>query len=134
MKKIKLQIISLFLISILIFSGLSLGSSNKQKFVSLQENNDFYFVQITDTHVMHKIFDRNEISKNRFMYVLSKICSFDNKPAFIVITGDLTEWAGNYISGAFNCLAFTSCLYKKDGQFYADENYSIPVYTTPGNH
>lgn len=134
MKKIKLQIISLFLISILIFSGLSLGSSNKQKFVCLQENNDFYFVQITDTHVMHKIFDRNEISKSRFMYVLSKICSFDNKPAFIVITGDLTEWAGNYISGAFNCLSFTSCLYKKDGQFYADENYSIPVYTTPGNH
>ncbi len=134
MKNIKLQIISLFLISILLFSGLSFGISNKQKFVSLQEDNDFYFIQITDTHVMHKIFDRNEISKNRFKYVLDKICSFDKKPAFIVITGDLTEWGGNCISGALNCRAFTSCLYKKDGQFYADENYSIPVYTTPGNH
>jgi len=134
MKRIKLQIISLFLISILLFSGLSLGRSNNQKFVILQENNDFYFVQITDTHVMHKIFDRNEISKNRLKIVLAHICSFDNKPAFIVITGDLTEWGGSWISGALNCLAFTSCFYKKDNQFYADENYSIPIYTTPGNH
>ena len=134
MKKIKLKIISLFIISILLLSGLSFGSSPKQKFFILQEKNDFYFVQITDTHVMNKIFDSKEISKNRFKSVLTHICSFDNKPAFIVITGDLTEWGGNWISGALNCLAFASCLYKKDGQFYADENYSITVYTTPGNH
>jgi 3',5'-cyclic AMP phosphodiesterase CpdA len=62
------------------------------------------------------------------------VCSFGRKPAFIVITGDLTNWGGSWISGAMNCLAFASCLYKKAGQFYADANYSVPVYTTPGNH
>lgn len=134
MKKIKLQIISLLLISILLISGSSFGGTSKQEFFILQENDDFYFVQITDTHVMHKIFDRNEISKNRFKSILNHICSFEKKPAFIVITGDLTEWGGSRISGGLNCKAFTSCLYKKDGQLYADENYSIPVYTTPGNH
>jgi predicted MPP superfamily phosphohydrolase len=95
MKKIKLQIISFFIISILLFSGFSFGSSLKQKIIVLKENDDFYFVQITDTHVMHKMFNRNEISKNRFRSVLTHICSFDNKPAFIVITGDLTNWGGS---------------------------------------
>jgi len=134
MKKINLLIVSLFLISILLFSGFSFGSTPNKKLFNLQDNNDFYFVQITDTHVMHKVFDRNEISKNRFKTVLTHICSFGNKPAFVVITGDLTEWGGSRVSGALNCLAFISCLYKKDEQLYADENYSIPVYTTPGNH
>jgi len=134
MSKIKLQIISFFLISILLLSGLSFGSSTKYKNSVQCNSDDFYFVQITDTHVMHNIFDRNENSKNRFKSVLNHICSFDDKPAFIVITGDLTNWGGSWISGALNCKAFISCFYEKDSQFYADENYSIPVYTTPGNH
>jgi predicted MPP superfamily phosphohydrolase len=95
---------------------------------------DFYFVHITDTHIMHNFFDRNEISKERLKSVLNRVCSFENKPAFIVITGDLTEWGGSRISGVLNCQAFVSCLYNNGGQFYVDANYSIPVYTTPGNH
>ena len=134
MKKIMLQIISLFIISILLFSGLSYGSLLKQKTTVTKENDDFYFVHITDTHVMHKMFDRNENSKNRFKSILAHVCSFENKPSFIVVTGDLTNWGGSWISGALNCKAFTSCFYEKDGQFYADENYSVAVYTTPGNH
>jgi 3',5'-cyclic AMP phosphodiesterase CpdA len=62
------------------------------------------------------------------------VCSFEKKPAFIVITGDLTEWGGSKISGALNCRAFTSCFYEKNDSFYADAEYSIPVFTTPGNH
>lgn len=134
MNKIKSRIIILFIISILLFCELSFGISIKQEINAFKEDDDFYFVQITDTHVMHKIFDRKEISKNRLKSVLAYICSFEKKPAFIVITGDLTEWSGSWISGALNCRAFTSCLYKKDGLLYADENYSIPIYTTPGNH
>ncbi|GAI05510.1 unnamed protein product, partial [marine sediment metagenome] len=41
---------------------------------------------------------------------------------------------GSGISGALNCQAFVDCLYEKDDQLYADADYSIPVYTTPGNH
>lgn len=143
MKKLKLQVVSLFLFFVLLLSGLSVGSLSGKN--SLENNrtvfhasnsvqDSFYFVHITDTHVMNKVFDRNEVSKKRFRSVLDCVCSFENKPAFIVITGDLTEWGGSGISGALNCQAFASCLYKKDGQFYADANYSIPVYTTPGNH
>ncbi|MCX6667119.1 MAG: metallophosphoesterase [Euryarchaeota archaeon] len=141
----KLQIVSFFLFFVLLSSSLVVGGLTEKSFVYRENNelvsknvvygnDDFYFVHITDTHVMNKVFDHNEFSKKRFRSVLDRACSFENKPAFIVITGDLTQWGGSGISGALNCQAFTSCLYKKDDQFYADANYSIPVYTTPGNH
>jgi len=99
-----------------------------------QENDDFYFVHLTDTHVMHRLFDRDESTKKIFISAIETATSFDEKPAFIVITGDLVEWGGGGISGALNCRAFVNCLYENDNQLYADANYSIPVYTTPGNH
>jgi len=142
-----LQIISLLLFFILLTSSLAVGGLSKKSFVYQENNNliqgetkanqandDFYFVQITDTHVLNKLFDANEISVKRFRGVLNRVCSFSVKPAFVVVTGDLTEWGGSGVSGALNCQAFVSCLYKKDEQLYADANFSIPVYTTPGNH
>ncbi len=143
MKRLKLHVVLLFLFFLLLLSGLSVGSlsgknSLENEITVLQVSNsirdNFYFVHITDTHVMNKVFDRNEITKKKFRSVLDRVCSFENKPAFIVITGDLTEWGGSGISGALNYRAFASCLYKENGQFYADANYSIPIYTTPGNH
>ena len=74
------------------------------------------------------------MSKKRLRSLLDHVCSFEEKPAFIVITGDLTEWGGSRISGALNCHAFASCFYKKNTSLYADKNYSIPVFVTPGNH
>jgi UDP-2,3-diacylglucosamine pyrophosphatase LpxH len=65
---------------------------------------------------------------------LDTVCSFEPKPAFVVITGDLMHWGGNYVSGALNCRAFVGCFHQKDGQLYADAKYVVPVYTTPGNH
>jgi 3',5'-cyclic AMP phosphodiesterase CpdA len=97
-------------------------------------NNDFYFVQLTDTHVMSTVFEQSGLSIMRLRMALDHVCSFEPKPAFVVITGDLTNWGGSYISGALNCRAFASCFYQKDGQLYADVNHSVPVYTTPGNH
>ena len=141
MKKLKLQCGAIIILFILLLSGMTVGGVIKKRVIDSNKegedgffSNDFYFVHITDTHVMSTVFDHNEVSKKRFQSVLNKVCSFERKPAFIVITGDLTEWGGDRISGALNCLAFVSCLYKKDGQFYADADYSIPVYTTPGNH
>jgi predicted MPP superfamily phosphohydrolase len=141
MRVLYLLIIILLTSNILVFNNETLNSKEKSlktdSKLELQHNtisDDFYFVHITDTHIMHKFFDHNEISKKKLKSVLNYICSFENKPAFIAITGDLTEWGGSKISGALNCQEFTSCFYKKDGQFYADANYSIPVYTTPGNH
>ena len=142
MKKLKLRCyILMIIIIILILSGITTkGSTNKQLLDSREEqtisnsNNDFYFIHITDTHVMHKIFDWKEVSKKRLRTLLDHICSFEEKPAFIVITGDLTEWGGSKVSGNLNCHAFTSCFYKKNTSLFADNEYSIPVYTTPGNH
>jgi predicted MPP superfamily phosphohydrolase len=125
---------------LIILNGMMLGGSTnvvpeitKERFKRILDN-DFYFIHLTDTHVMHKIFDWAELSTQRLQSVLLHVSSFEKKPAFFVITGDLTNWGGSPISGALNCLAFEHCFYKKDGQLYADADYSIPVYTTPGNH
>jgi len=144
MKKLKLVV--LFSLGILLFSSITVGGLNQKStfdleqigFVSQANNGDgsedFYFVHITDTHVKHKMFDREEITRKIFESVIENVTSFDEKPAFIVITGDLVEWGGSGVSGALNYQAFVSCLYEKDDQLYANEDYSIPVYTTPGNH
>ena len=126
--------ISLVLIFLICNTFVAVGFNEEHSDFGLGESNDFYFVHLTDTHIKHRLFDINEKTKDRLSKVINHISSFENKPAFIVITGDLTEWGGSGITGALNCMAFADCFYEKDGQLYADQNLSIPVYTTPGNH
>jgi predicted MPP superfamily phosphohydrolase len=139
MKNLSFQIIILFLSSILLLSGLTIGEFNQDFIVNenielTSQSDDFYFVQLTDTHIMHKIYDRYEKTRQRLTSVLEHVISFEPKPAFIVITGDLVEWGGSGITGALNCIAFVNCFYENEDQLYADEDFTIPVYTTPGNH
>jgi len=96
-------------------------------------SDDFYFIQITDTHVMHKLIDRSEEYKNKFSNLIDEINSFKNKPAFVVITGDLVSSGGGII-GSLHYRAFLDCIYKENDQLYTDINCSIPIYTIPGNH
>ena len=110
MKKLKVKVIVLILFFNLFFSGLAIGNFNCND--TVQKNNNFYFVHITDTHVMHRLFDRDESTQKTFKSAIETAISFDEKPAFIVITGDLCEWGGSGISGALNCQAFVNCLYK----------------------
>ena len=136
MKKINFQLITTALLFIFLFNSFVVVGFNEiyeDKSV-LSNNDDFYFVHLTDTHIRHRFFDRNEYSKERLSAVIDHILSFDKKPEFIVITGDLTEWGGSGITGALNCKTFADCFYDLNRQLYADENLSIPVYTTPGNH
>jgi 3',5'-cyclic AMP phosphodiesterase CpdA len=119
-----------------IISGFTVAYSERKNLSTklIVCSDDFYFVHITDTHVMHKIFDRNEIFKNRLESVLNKVRSFDNEPAFVVISGDLVEWGGFGLTGALNCISFVNCFYKREEQLYLDSDCTVPVYTTPGNH
>jgi len=123
------------LVGVLVLASFSASSINIDNTnISKAEEPGFYFVQITDTHVEHKTFDRFENSKMRLTNVLENISNFKEKPAFVAITGDLVEWGGSSSSGALNFQAFVNCLYEDEGQFYADSDFTIPVYTTPGNH
>jgi len=128
------------LIILLVISAFTVKGYTQNHFIPQNSNeksyrnNNSYFVQITDTHVLDKTFDKNEISKKRFSAVIENVTSFDNKPAFIVMTGDLVEWGGSSKSGALNYQTLVSCLYELDNQLYADSDFLIPVYTTPGNH
>ena len=137
---IKIKIITLlisicFITSIGAVAKIDIKTYNSESILSSKKfSDDFYFVQITDTHVMHKLFDRYENTKMRLNSVLENITSFEIKPAFIAITGDLVEWGGSGSLGALNYQALVDCFYESDGQFYADSSYTIPIYTTPGNH
>ena len=145
MQGLKLSIVTVVLCILLLWAGATVGAFNKQSIVDQKKvepdaliardnNDDFYFVQITDTHVMHKLFDPDGISTNIFKTVIETVTSLSEKPAFVVITGDLVEWGGSRWSGALNYQAFLDYLCEEDGQLYADEEHSIPVYTIPGNH
>ena len=139
MKKLKLQVVTSFLIFFIINGIVVAGSIQNQIdepviFINEnQSNSDFYFVHITDTHVVSKMYDHNEIRKNWLISLLDYISSFDKPPAFVVITGDLVEWGEGFL-GALNYYALIHCFYKNNTQLYADKNCSIPVYFTPGNH
>lgn len=139
MNKLKLQVSSLFLI-VLILNGTivngSIQSHRKESVSVLQKNqstSEFYFIHITDTHVLHKLCDRNETRKQWLTSLLQYVTSFETPPAFVVITGDLVDW-GEGAFGALNYIAFRHCFYQHNRQLYADKNCSIPVYFTPGNH
>ena len=136
MKKFNFQFIIIILLILFLCNTFVVVGSNgfAEEKTYLQNNNDFYFVHLTDTHIKHKLYDIKENTKVRLLTVIEHVISFEKKPAFIVITGDLTEWGGGGVTGALNCIAFANCFYEKDRQLYADENFSIPVYTTPGNH
>lgn len=136
----KLKIAAIFLIFTLLLSGLTVEGLihnidwNNSEIVLQTGDDDFYFVHLTDTHIRHKLFDRNQVTTKILKSVIEEVTSFSPKPAFIVITGDLCEWAGSDPFGALNCKAFVSCFYENDNQLYADSEFTIPVYTTPGNH
>ena len=102
--------------------------------LSKTETSDFYFVHISDTHVMNKQFDKYEEYKQNFVRVLEEIKKFKEKPAFIALTGDTVEWGGSRATGALNYQTLLSCIYQKDGMLYVDSSFTIPIYTTPGNH
>lgn len=129
--KSKYKIISIIISFILLFTPLVIPINIKAN-TYLKEplsSDNFYFIQITDIHIMNTTYEERQLSIMRFKSVLKSISSFNKKPAFVVITGDLCEWGS-----ALNYKAFIDCLYEKDEKLYIDPNYSIPVYTTPGNH
>lgn len=128
--------ILIFIVILILFIG-SVSVAKVDTIDSVNKNipnSDFYFIQLTDTHIRNRFVDILGSTINRLKTVLKKINSFEKLPAFIVITGDLCEWAGSDSLGALNCKAFLSCFYVEDDQIYADSNLKIPVYTTPGNH
>jgi 3',5'-cyclic AMP phosphodiesterase CpdA len=136
MNEKNISFIVFFFICILFLTSFSVFNIKANNInLSKKINSNFYFIHITDTHIMNEPFGDiyNKYSKDRFLKVLDKINSFKVKPAFLVITGDLVD-CGSGKSGALNYQTLVSCLFEEDRQFYLDSEHFIPVYFTPGNH
>jgi 3',5'-cyclic AMP phosphodiesterase CpdA len=87
----------------------------------------YYFIHMTDTHI--KSGYESEVINERFKTTLDHIRSFSSPPAFVVISGDLTE---NGVLSEFT--VFKNYLFGDKGQFYLDFSKTIPIYLCPGNH
>jgi len=89
----------------------------------------FYFVHITDTHIVY-------LSKrpDRLDSVIENITSWSHKPKFVLCTGDLVEW-GFLPDGEKNYVSLIQRLHMKgDYNYYLDAKCEIPIYFCPGNH
>ena len=130
--------LALFIFLVLLFgSVISAGLSkniNKPHKISVNESEDYYFIQITDTHIIHEKFQENKTSINRLKLALREINSIKEKPKFVVMTGDLVEWGGKKDAGELNYQAFKDCFYENNNQLYVDSECKIPLYSIPGNH
>lgn len=138
MRKIKYYLLFLVIFSLVtstFFTSFAISKKINIKYNYTNNPDDFYFVHITDTHILHEDFDEEEEeSKTNLNFLLNIICDFSPKPAFVFITGDLVEWGGKTDSGALNYQAFVDSFYEKDDQYYVDLNFSIPAFFIPGNH
>ena len=134
MKKIlALLLFSVLLASSFVSAGLKIDENKSQK-LSIKESDDYYFIQITDTHILHEKFDDNKTNINILKLVLKKINQLKEKPKFVVMTGDLVEWGGEGDTGKLNYQAFKDCIHENNGEFYIDPEHIIPIYCIPGNN
>ena len=127
--KNKFFIILVFLLLV----NLILPTINAINLTETGANYTFSFVHITDPHILCQSNNSNNSRKNELKSVLDYVISFEPKPSFIVLTGDLVA-VGSGLAGALNYKEFLSCFYEKNNQIFASSDYTIPVYTCPGNH
>ena len=91
------------------------------------EPEPYYFIHITDTHVVAGGTDRWDAVRN-------EILSWSDKPEFVICTGDLVDW-GAGVSGHANFWAFVWNLYwTLPENWYLDSEHEIPICFCPGNH
>ncbi|MFY1110640.1 MAG: metallophosphoesterase [Methanosarcinaceae archaeon] len=97
---------------------------------------DFSFVHITDVHIgcdprslyQKKAAEELKESKIRFTKTLDAIGDLNQKPAILLISGDLVEW--NHESFLWNFRTIIEC-YKSQEKM---KGHDTSVYCIPGNH
>jgi|GEM_PF-589633 len=103
------------------------SSDNVSILINLSNVEPYYFVHITDPHVVAVT------GQDRWVKVLDAIRDRDPAPEFVMCTGDLVDW-GQGAVGALNYEALKSYIHEHDGVHYLDVDYTIPIYFCPGNH
>jgi len=87
----------------------------------------FYFVHITDPHVI-------AFGTDRWDAVRNEILSWPDKPEFVLCSGDLVDWGAD-VTGAANFVAFIWSLHTPfPYEWYLDSEHEIPICFCPGNH
>ena len=90
-----------------------------------------FFVHLTDPHVIAGL------GTDRWTNMLNTISDPNHplaaKPAFVLCTGDLTEWGGDAL-GMLNMAAVAACLDGLPGAWGTIPAGNIPIAFCPGNH
>ncbi len=102
---------------------------------------NFYFVHITDTHIIHEewpIYLDKENSVSNLDKTLKKIKNFAIPPSFVINSGDVVDCGGSGDIGANNYLEYRSLINGIKSNWYINwihnSDFTIPIYHCPGNH
>ena len=103
------------------------------KYVQSGESQPFYFVHITDPHVLY-----NPIlcphGGQTWSDLLDTIKTWNPLPDFVLCSGDLVEFGAGELATP-NWEKLLEPLYQTEyGTFYLDQDHTIPIYFCPGNH
>ncbi len=89
----------------------------------------WYFVHITDPHVVCNVFGDDEL----WHAVIDDIANRNPPPDFVLCTGDLVDY-GKGVLGNLNYDELIGALFKQNNDYYIDSDCTIPIYFCPGNH
>jgi len=100
----------------------------------------FSFVHITDLHVSdaNSFVNGCDLDGELAHCYLQEFANLDPKPSFVVATGDVSNVGDNSSEGMYSAL--TQYLYPGPllnpgpGDYFIDQQQTIPIYFTTGNH
>lgn len=100
----------------------------------------FRFVHISDVHISDgdSYVNNSDIGGQVFSQMITTIRNLDPKPAFVVVSGDVSNIGNGLNDGMYAVL--TQYLFPNpltnpgNGEYFADSSLTIPLYFVPGNH
>ena len=96
------------------------------------------FVHISDMHVSTTPAANSDTNAQYFQCAVKEFANFNPKPAFVVVTGDVSDIGNMQPLGMYP--AITQHLFPPSlpnpavGSYFIDSAKTIPMYFTPGNH
>jgi 3',5'-cyclic AMP phosphodiesterase CpdA len=105
---------------------------------TLSSFSQFTFVHLSDMHVSSIATSNSDTNAQYFKCAINEFRSLHPKPAFMVVTGDISDMGNVGPDGMYPVITqhlFPPALTNPGiGAYHIDSAMTIPIYFTPGNH
>jgi 3',5'-cyclic AMP phosphodiesterase CpdA len=105
---------------------------------ALSSSAQFSFIHLSDMHVSNTPCANSDTNAQYFQCALKEFASFYPKPAWVIVTGDISDVGNQQPDGMYATI--TQHLYPHAitnpaiGAYFIDSALTVPIYFTPGNH